>query len=186
LAEQPVDENSLQVFLAGALHDHVQVLTHKESHPSTPGKAYVSAILCRARDGKNVLLIAEIQGHHFRELWSSLTMVKPLGVVSPSNLDYTVSNEGEFLTFWGCNPHDCGGLSGTYTYEVFDVSHANMRVFDVRRCTSGGASSDASKARVCVTNLVDDNSPIPLATQTVISKLIRSNMSEDGDILVEF
>jgi hypothetical protein len=185
-AEPLVDENALQVFLAGTLHSQIQVLVHKESHPATSGNAYVSAILCRVNNRRIVLLVAEVRDHHFRELWSFLNAVNSPDVVSPRNLEYVVSKEGEYFPFWGCYPHDCCGVSGTYIFDIFDVSNRSMLVLDVRRCTSGGASSDPAKVRMCVTNLIDENAQISLATQTVVSKQIRSNIAGAQDALIEF
>ncbi len=185
-AEAPVDENALQVFVTATLHDHVRVLVHKESHQSTSKKTYVSAILCRMSDGINVLLIAEMRHHHFRELWSSLSTVKSLGVVSPRNLEYVITKEGEYFTFWGCSPHDCGGISGTYTFEIFDASNRSMQVLDVRLCTIENTSSDPSRVRMCVTNLIDEDGQISAATRIVINKQIQSNIAGAADIPIEY
>jgi hypothetical protein len=185
-AEPSIDENGLQVFLTGTLHGPAQVLVHKESHPTAPGLAYLSAILCRLQDERDVLLIVEVQNHHFKEVWSSLKIVKSLGVVSPRNLDFISSKEGEYFAFWGCNPHDCGGISGTYKFEIFSASDKSMLVLDVRQCASGGAPSNPARVRMCVTNLVDENAQIPLAAQHVLSKQIRLEIKGAENALVEF
>jgi hypothetical protein len=108
------------------------------------------------------------------------------GVVSPRNLEYVVSKEGEYFTFWGCYPHDCGGVSGTYIFDIFDVLNRSMLVLDVRQCASGGASLDSSRVRMCVTNLINEDEQISLAIQTVVSQQIRSNIEGAEDAQVEF
>ncbi len=180
------NDHALQVFLTRTLHGQVQVLAHKESRPPTSGKAHVSAILCGAKSRGIVLLIAEVRDHHFRKVWSSLNAVKTPGVISPRNLEYVTAKEGEYFTFWGCNPHDCGGVSGTYIFDVFDISKRSMLVLDVRRCASTGVPSNPARVRMCVTNLIDENAQIPPSIQNVVSKQIRSDIEGAENVPVQF
>ena len=187
LASKPSeDENSLRKFLAETFHGPSQVLAHKESRPITHRGKYLSAVLCQLRDKRSALLIIEVRDHRVREVWSSLKVVKSLGVVSPRNLELIGSGEGEFFTLWGCNPHDCGGTAGTYQFEIFNVANKNMLVLDVRQCVSGRATSDSAQVRMCVTNLIDEDAEMSLATQNMVSQKIRSDIKGAEDALVEF
>lgn len=154
----------------------MSILAHKESNPETPGGTFLSAILFQENNGRDGLDIVEVRDHHFHVIWSSLGNLKSLGVVSPRNLEHIISKEDQHFTFWGCNPHDCGGISGRYISEIFQISSKNMTILDVRQCASGDGSAESLSAKICATNLNNSAASLSPATEAVVTNQIRSKI----------
>lgn len=181
-----LDEEALQRFLRSSAHGNGTVVSHQESVPLTAEEPLYSAVFYRLQSGKDALIIVKIKDNRFSTVWSSTIKKVPLGVISPDNLQHISSKLDQYFTFWGCKPHDCGGVSGAYTFEVFQISRSNMAVLDVRECASKVKPTTSSNVNICVSNLHDGDSILSPDAQTILASRIRSVIPGAGDASIEF
>jgi len=108
------------------------------------------------------------------------------GVISGNNLDYVAENGDQFFVFWGCHPHDCGGMSGAYTFDVFQISSHKMMVFDVRQCDIPSGTEGQPKAKMCVTNVKDPESTPASTVQHLLAGAISSAIPDAEGVPIDF
>jgi hypothetical protein len=186
LAQANLNEQALHKFVDETLHGPTEVIAQKQSSGVGNGIAIYVAVLCRSQHGKNVLIVIETDRPKFNVVWSSAEHRKSLGVVAADSLQLRVLDGKEYFTLLGCNPHDCGGIDGSYNAEVFQVSTGHTRQFDIWGCAQQDRTLGQTKPQLCVSgdDRADNDSSSDL--RRVVIDLLHEKISGANGILIQF
>jgi len=179
-AQPNLNQNALRLFVEKELGGPIEIVTQRQSRTTIADTHTFVALLCRTQDEKNLLLVIRSDGDNFQLVWSS---TRSLGVITPKRLQLRTVGNVQFFTLLGCNPHDCGGASGSYTAEVFQVSDARMNRFEIWGCES---SQHLAVQSFCVSSADERQPRIPSLTKAVIEELIHDQIAGASGAVVHF
>lgn len=186
LAQVNLNQQTLHQFMDRTLHGPVDVIAQKQSNETRDGAATYVAVVCRGHHDENILIVIRIDGNKFHLVWSSAKLKKSLGVITPDSLQLRMSNGTQYLTLLGCNPHDCGGINGSYTAEVFEVSSGHMNLFDIWSCAQKNETPDHTKPQICVAGDYRSASVASPSIKGVVTDLIHEKIAGANRIFVQF
>jgi hypothetical protein len=182
----PVAESGIQSFAQRELKGGAAVLAFKQSQKADLTGGFWVAVLCRSDAAKTALLIGESHGQEIKRVWSSSNAKDLPGVLSFKNLNYAEFDGDQFFSLWGCHPHDCGGLDGVYTFDIFQVSTKKMMIFDVRQCELPAIRPKVATKGLCITDVKNPDSTPGKSVQHALTDAIKSAIPSASDVPIDF